>query len=255
MATSEGLTAMGETLIVDTATVAHPKASDRLLRERFFFSGMTVAFTVVVFIGFAPTYFLRTLYDQPPLPWLVHLHGALSTAWILLLLVQTTLVAAKRTDLHRSLGVAGGLLAASMIPIGYVVAISRAQRLAAANPRVLMSLIVPMGALIVFPVLVGAALLLRRRPDFHKRLMLIATIELMNAAVDRLPGVFAAGLAPFYPGTDLFLLALVIYDGVTLRRIHSATLWGGLFLVSMQVLRVQLRGTSVWLAVAQWLTG
>jgi hypothetical protein len=111
-----------------------------------------------------------------------------------------------------------------------------------------------MGALIVFPVVVGAALLLRRRPDFHKRLILIATIELMNAAVDRLPGVFAAGLAPFYPGTDLFLLALVIHDGVTLRRIHPATLWGGLFLVAMQVLRVQLMDTSAWLAVARWLT-
>jgi hypothetical protein len=83
--------------------------------------------------------------------------------------------------------------------------------------------------LIVFPTLVGAAFLLRRRVDFHKRLMLLATIELMNAAVDRLPGVFAAGLAPFYPGTDLFLLAVVIYDSVTLRRLHPATMWGGLF--------------------------
>ena len=90
--------------------------------------------------------------------------------------------------------------------------------------------------------------------DFHKRLMLLATIELMNAAVDRLPGVYAAGLAPFYPGTDLFLLALVIYDGVTLRRLHPATLWGGFFLVAMQLLRVLLMDSSAWLAVATWLT-
>jgi hypothetical protein len=246
---------MAETLVVENvATVAYPKSSKRLLRERLFFSGMTVAFAVVVFIGFAPTYFLRTLSDRPGLPWLVHLHGALSSAWILLLLVQTTLVAVKRTDLHRSLGVAGGVLALSMIPVGYFVAISRAVRLAAVNPGALRSLIVPMGALIVFPVLVGAALVLRRRHDFHKRLILIATIELMNAAVDRLPGVFAAGLAPFYFGTDVFLLALVIYDGVTLRRIHPATLWGGLFLVSMQALRVQLMDSSAWFAMARWLT-
>ena len=244
---------MGETLVVDhVAAVTHTKSSRRLLRERFFL-GMTVAFAIVVFIGFAPTYFLRSLSDQPGLPWLVHLHGAFFSAWILLLLIQTTLVAVKRTDLHRMLGVGGGVLAVSMIPVGYVVAINAARRFAAADPSTLRFLIVPMGALIVFPVLVGAALLLRRRHDFHKRLILIATIELMNAAVDRLPGVFAAGLAPFYPGTDLFLLALVIYDGMTLRRIHPATLWGGLFLVSMQVLRVQLMGTSVWFAVARWL--
>ncbi len=246
---------MGESLTVDTvATVAHPKPYNRLRRGRLFFSGMAVAFAVVVFVGFAPSYFLKTLFDQPPLPWLVHLHGALFSAWILLLLVQTTLVAVKRTDLHRLLGVGGGMLAVAMIPVGYFVAISSARRFAAVDPGALRFLIVPMGALIVFPVVVGAALLLRHRPDFHKRLILIATIELMNAAVDRLPGVFAAGLTPFYPGTDLFLLALVAYDGVMLRRIHSATLWGGLFLVSMQVLRVQLIGTSVWLAVARWLT-
>jgi hypothetical protein len=211
---------------------------------------MTVAFTVVVFIGFAPTYFLRALSDQPALSWLVHLHGALFTAWIVLLLVQTTLVAAKRTDLHRMLGVAGGVLAASTIPVGYIVAISAARR--GALPAGF--LIVPIGGLIVFPILTGAAFLLRRRHDCHKRLMLIATIELLNAAVDRLPGVLAAGLTPFYPGTDLFLLALVAYDTVTLRRIHPATLWGGLFLVSMQALRVEFMNASVWLAVARWLT-
>jgi hypothetical protein len=214
---------------------------------------MAIAFAVVVFVGFAPTYYLRTLYDQPALPSLVHLHGALFSAWILLLVVQTRLVAMKRTDLHRTLGVAGGALAVLMLIVAYFVAISAARR-TAQIPGQLQFLIVPVGALIVFPVLVGAAFLLRRRADFHKRLILLATIELINAAVDRLPGVFAAGLAPFYPGTDLFLLALVVYDGVTLRHLHPATLWGGLFLVAMQALRVSLMDTSVWLAVATWLT-
>jgi uncharacterized membrane protein YozB (DUF420 family) len=214
---------------------------------------MGVAFVVVVFVGFAPTYFLRSLSDRPSLPWLVHLHGAVFSAWILLLLVQTRLVAMKRTDLHRTLGVAGGTLAVLMLVVGYFVAISAARR-TSQIPGQLQFLIVPVGALIVFPVLVGAAFLLRRRVDFHKRLMLLATIELMNAAVDRLPGVYAAGLAPFYPGTDLFLLVLVIYDGVTLRRLHPATLWGGFFLVAMQLLRVLLMDSSAWLAVATWLT-
>ena len=87
---------MGEALVVDHVTaVAHRQSSIRLLRERLFFSGMTVAFAVIVFIGFAPTYFLRPLSDQPGLPWLVHLHGALFSAWILLRLIQQ-LVAVKR---------------------------------------------------------------------------------------------------------------------------------------------------------------
>jgi hypothetical protein len=235
------------------ATVSYAEPTGRARRERLFFSGMAVAFAIVVFAGFAPTYFLRSLSDQPSLPLLVHLHGALFIAWILLLLVQTRLVATKRTDLHRTLGVAGGALAVLMLIDGYDVAISAARRTAQV-PGQLQFLIVPVGALIVFPALVGAAFVLRRRVDFHKRLMVIATIELMNAAVDRLPGVFEAGLRPFYPGTDLFVLALVVYDWVTLRRVHPATLWGGSFLIGMQVLRVALMDTGAWLAVASWLT-
>ena len=245
---------MGESLAIDAVAIrAHPRPSRHSRRERLFFSGMSIAFVVVMFVGFAPTYYLRTLYDRPALSLLVQLHGVIFSAWILLFLVQTNLVAMKRTDLHRLLGVAGGVCAALMLVVGYFVAITAARR-TAANPDELKFLIVPMGALIVFPTLVLSGLLLRRWVDFHKRLMVIATIELMNAAVDRLPGVYAAGLAPFYPATDLFLLALVIYDSVTLRCIHRATLWGGLFLIAMQVLRVVLMDTSGWLAVATWLT-
>jgi hypothetical protein len=234
--------------------VARSMPSGHARRERLFFSGMAVAFAVVAFAGFGPSYYLKTLSDRPPLPWLVHLHGALFSAWILLLLVQTTLVAVKRTDLHRRLGIGGGVLAALTIPVSYPLAISAARRGAATDPAILPFLIVPIGGLIVFTVLIGGGFLLRRRVDYHKRLILIATIELMNAAVDRLPGVYAAGLAPFYPGTDVFLLALVIYDVLTFGRIHRATLWGGIFLVSMQSLRVLLMNTSAWLTIATWLT-
>jgi len=175
---------LSESLTIAVATGAHPRRSRHSRRERLFFSGISIAFTVVIFVGFAPTYYLRTLYDRPALSPLVHLHGVIFSAWILLFLVQTNLVAVKRTDLHRLLGVAGGVFAALMLPVGYFVAINAARR-TAANPGELKFLIVPMGALIVFPTLVIAAFLLRRRVDFHKRLMVIATIELMNAAVDR----------------------------------------------------------------------
>jgi hypothetical protein len=235
------------------AAVGSSTRSERVQRERLFFSGMAIVMAVVVFVRFAPTYYFRALSDRPALSPLVHAHGVLFSAWILLLLVQTSLVAMNRTNLHRTVGLAGSALAVLMVIVGYLVAISAGRR-SAANPGELKFLIVPIGALIVFPTLVGVAFLLRRRVDVHKRLMLIATIELMNAAVDRLPGVFAAGLAPFYPGTDLFLAALVVYDLVTLRRLHPATVAGGSFLVLMQSLRVGLMDTSAWLAAARWLT-
>jgi len=125
----------------------------------------------------------ETVYPAPPLPPLVHLHGALFTAWIILLLVQTSLVALKRTDLHRRLGVIGAVLAALMTIIMPIVAIAAVRR----GAMTVGFLWVPMSSIVVFPALVGAALILRRRPEAHKRLMLIATAELLTVAVGRFP--------------------------------------------------------------------
>jgi hypothetical protein len=250
---------MSEGLAVGAvAPVGISKATSRWHRDRWFFSGMAIAAAVVVFVGFAPTYYLRSLYATTALPALVHLHGALFSAWIVLLVVQTSLVAMKRTDIHRRLGVAGAALAVAMLVVGYVVAINQGSRSVSIPgplaPGSLQFTIVPIGGLVVFATLIGAAFVLRRRTAFHKRLMLLGTIDPLNAAVDRLPGVGVSGLAPFYYGTDMFLLALVLYDVVSLRRIHPATLWGGLFLVASQWLRVTVADTTAWIAVATWLT-
>jgi hypothetical protein len=79
-----------------------PAGTDRLL-----FTGLAVAVALSVFTGFAPTYYLKGLYGPPVLSPFLHFHGILFTSWILLFVTQTTLVAARRTDLHRRLGVVG----------------------------------------------------------------------------------------------------------------------------------------------------
>src|SRR5690606_41521655 len=94
----------------------------------------------------------------------------------------------------------------------------------------LVFLAVPLTALVVFPVLFGAAIYFRRRPDIHKRLRLIATMELITAAIARLPGVVALGPLGFFGLTDFLIVAIVIFVFLTRVRIHSATIWGGLFL-------------------------
>src|SRR6266540_6354206 len=83
--------------------------------DRRFFTGMAIAAALTVFIGFAPTYYLSGTFGGRPLTTLVHIHGAIATAWILLFLTQTSLIAATRTDLHRRLGVAGALLAVLLL--------------------------------------------------------------------------------------------------------------------------------------------
>ena len=224
--------------------------------DRAFFTGMSLAMVAAVFIGFSRSYYLKAAYGTPQLPLLFHVHGLLFTGWMLLLIVQTALVATRRTPVHRQLGVAGGVLALLMTVAAAAMTIDLARRSAgapddAARAAGLAFAIIPFFTVIVFPVLVGAAIAYRRTPDIHKRLMLIATLELTTAGVARIPG---AGSVPlFFILTDIGLLALVAYDVVSRRRLHPATMWAGLFLIATQAVRTYAGGTDAWLSVARML--
>jgi hypothetical protein len=108
--------------------------------------------------------------------------------------------------------------------------------------------------LVVFPALVGAALWNRRNPATHKRLMLLAMLAVITAAVARLPGVLPYGPPAFFGLTNLFLVAAVAWDKWTRGRVHPAYVWGGLFLVLSQPVRLVVSGTEAWLKIATWLT-
>ena len=77
--------------------------------DRLFFTGMALASALTLFFGFLPSYFHRSA-ELSSLTLLYQMHGAVFTAWIALLVAQTALVAAHRTDIHRTLGVAGSCL-------------------------------------------------------------------------------------------------------------------------------------------------
>ena len=237
--------------------------NDARRTERLFFSSIAVALLITVFVGFAPTYYLRGTFGSPELTPSLVAHGLAFSTWMVLLVVQTSLVAANRTDVHRRLGVVGAALAVLMMVLGAHVAISRtAGGLVLSPPGVsaLAFLTVSLGAIVVFPVLLGSALWFRKRTDTHKRLVLIATLELVMAAVGRLPGIFnplgsiALGVPGLFVVTDLFLVAIAIYDWRTRGRIHPATLWGGAFFIVSQPLRGMLGATAAWTSFATWLT-
>jgi hypothetical protein len=225
-----------------------------MTRDRKFFSGMALAMLLTVVVGFAPSYFLRSHFDAPALSPFLHVHGALFTSWMVLFLVQALLVATQRTPLHRRVGVVGGLLAVAMPLVGAVVAIRAAKRGGAlpGEPPPLVALAIPLGDLVVFSTLVGAGLALRRHREVHKRLMLLATIGLLPPAIGRIP--LAASPLAYFGLTDLFVGACLVYDRVTEGRVSRAFLWGGLFLVASQPLRLAIAVTPYWLAFAGWLT-
>ena len=207
---------------------------------------------LAVFVGFSRSYYLKEIYGTPTLPTLFHVHGLLFTSWMALLVVQTGLVATRRTPVHRRLGVAGGVLAFAMTVAAMAMTVDLARRSAGApNDIGLAFTIVPFFTVIVFPVLVGIALLYRRQPEIHKRLILIATLELVTAGVARIPG--AGSMPLFFVLTDVGLVAILLYDIVTRGRPHAATVWGGLFLIATQFIRTTAGATATWIAFARLL--
>ncbi len=235
-----------------TATIVNRR------RERVFYIGMSLAVLITVFAGFSRTYFLRPYFDVRPLLPILHLHGLIFSSWIILLITQTALIAAKRTDIHRRLGIAGGVIASLMVIVGTLTAIIRAKviEVPPGSPPPLVFLTIPLGDMLVFAILVGAGFYYRRRPDVHKRLMLLATIAILPAAVARLPFAFISEWGPlaFFGLSDLFIVPCLIYDLITRGRFHRATVLGGLLIVISHPLRLIVGNTPAWLAFAGWIT-
>lgn len=232
----------------------------RLLAEHRFFTGMALVILLTVVIGFSRSFFLRPLFPEWPSPpeTIFYVHGALFASWILLFVLQTSLIARGRTELHRKIGPFGAVLAVAMVvfgTIGALVAAARPTGFVGITIPPLQFLAVPIFDMVLFPAFVWLGIANRRNPQSHKRWMLLATLNLLTAAIARWPGVGPLGPLAFFGLTDLFVVALVVWDFRTRERLHAVTLWGGLLIIVSQPLRLAISGTSAWLAFARWATG
>jgi hypothetical protein len=230
--------------------------------DRVFFSCFAIAMALGVVVGFAPTYYARLMASSPlhtvsnrPFTGLIHLHGALFTSWVLLFIVQTALIASHRVKVHMSLGIAGGVLAAAMIFAGLGTAL-QAMKAGMALPGVTAQAFfaIPFFDMVLFATFVGLALWQRKNKDTHKRLMVMAYISIVTAAVARWPGVLPLGPIGFYGFTMIYLVAAIGYDVITRRRVHPVYIWGGTALLLSVPMRLALSGTHAWESFAGWLT-
>ena len=233
------------------ATVTSPAWSLPGTRyDHRFFPAMVVLLTASVATGFARTYFLAGVF-QARLPGiLIHIHGAVFTAWFVLLLVQSALAASGRIGLHRTLGITGIVIASAMVPLGVLATAEYIRRMAPTFPRVRIAAIMPLAEILSFAVLAAAAFLLRLRPDWHKRLILLATIALIGAALGRMDFLpyfdfrRNAALRLVWAYTYVFCLVLAAYDVWALRRIHRATLSGSGFLIAVHQVALLVNNTA-----------
>lgn len=225
-------------------------------RHGIFFRAIAIFFVLVTFVGFAPTFFLRPFTDAPSLPLRFHIHGFFATAWVLLFFAQTVLIARRSFTLHRRMGVLGGCIAAGLVLSGlvilYYVAIAYPQ-----NGRELnqVSALVwgNIAGLTVFSVFVGLGIAFRRRPQTHKRLMLLGTLSIMGQPLVRIGHLdlfrvsdsMIVNDAVYGLGGILALFTVVaIHDVIVLRRVHHTVAWGLPFQLGMTILAGLVLSTS-----------
>jgi hypothetical protein len=222
--------------------------------ERWFFAGMAFLILVSVFVGFARTYFLAGVFTAPLPNRLIHVHGAVFTLWIAFLVVQTSLVAAGRVDVHRRLGLTGFGLASLMVILGLWAATNRLHdNHGALGLPPTTFYVVPVTDILMFAVLIFAAYRTRFEPASHKRLIILATIAIADAAVARWPIALFGKMPPMISVfLGLFLIPLVIYDLWSTGKIHRATLWGAGLLIAVHAIRIPFSNTALWQNFAAW---
>lgn len=244
-----------------SAMAASSRAASHRRHDRVFYSVVAVALALTVVAGFGPTYYFRMVSGSPlatlsggPVTLLVHTHATLFTAWVLLFIVQTALVAQHKIAIHRRLGIAGGILAALMVVFGTLVAMNQAARgVAPAGFDPVPFLMIPLSDMLLFGGFVAVALVLRANREAHKRLMLLAYVCIVTAAIGRLPGVLSLGPPAFFGLSFLFVLAGIIYDKRSSGHVHPVYTWGGTLLVLSVPLRLLISSTDLWNRVARWM--
>lgn len=249
--------------IAVATTAVLPK--ERQNAEHKFYTRMALLLVAIVFLGFAPSFYLRGIVPpyprpNPTLPWWVIMHGSLFTLWMGIFVAQTQLIAGRQHKLHMLLGKASMIFAILLIPVMYMTAVwgvARANQPPMTDP--LTWTIVPLSVIVPFAILLYLGWENRTRAQWHKRLLLSAAIlVMMGPAVGRLP------LAPptlvgitilLLLGLPLFI-PLFIWDKRRDGRVHPATWIGfGLSAISVFVPLFVLWTGVNWAAVAAKLPG
>lgn len=252
-----------------TSGVVEPTTSRRIRRiDHWFYIAIGTFVVLLSLAGFAPSLLWpasRTV--ALPFTLAVALHAFFGSAWVALFLIQAILVATRRTALHRRLGLVGAVVAVGFVLTGCWMFVQHADRgfdlsgdlMPGGAPAAPEVALVAVNQVVLFGILVGAAIWYRHRPPIHKRLMLFATLGVMTGApIAHIVGHWPVlqPIAAAVAGTlaVVLLLPSAIYDRLTTGRVHPVSLWGAVFVFSFNVFFFAgIPSTSAWRDFAVWL--
>jgi len=247
---------MATTMQERTRVMARPRAA-------YFYVYMAMSCLAVAFLGFAPTYWMPLATGTFRANPIVHIHGLVFFSWTVFFVYQSWLAASGRLARHRAVGLIGVSFATAMTIFGTLVAINMMRTATAAgfDDAGKTFALVPLAGILFFAIVVAFAIANVRRPEWHKRLLLVATVSLLEAAVARWYFVFV--LPPGPPGPPpvmatvlpaafggVLLVIAIVYDWRQRGRPHPAYLIGLGALVALNLLELPLSTTAAWHAVA-----
>lgn len=243
------------------ASIAATAGGPRVATERRFYVWLTGAIVVAAFGGFTPSFWGRLATGSPVGAPILYIHGLLFSVWVVFLFVQSALVASGQTLRHKEWGLAGVALAGMMafsVPIAVLNAIHLAD-VAGFGDSARRFAVVSLVGLVLWTSLLTVAFANVRRPEVHKRLVIVATVAMLQAAIARVFILLAgqhAGAGPSPPvfvtipagiAADLFIVAGMIYDWRTRGRPHRAYVLGGAAVLAVQFLVVPISMSPQWL--------
>jgi len=218
--------------------------------SRYFYFCMSLAMAGLVVWAFSRTVDGHLFHANPPRPLLLWMHATAFASWMLFFIAQSALVRVRKVSVHRFLGWFGAALAAVMVVLGVTVAIvmTRFDTVVLHQTGVDSFLSIPFCDMAVFGGLIALAIYWRTRPDFHRRLVFIATCELMDAAIGRFDFWFDHSI--FYAGLDLLIVLGMLRDWVVEGRVHKVYLYALPVMIVAQSLTVY-----AWRADPAWWQG
>lgn len=235
-------------------------------RVKFFYVYMAISCAAVAFLGFAPSYWVPLAAGTFKARPILHIHGTVFFAWTLFFVFQTWLAASGKVAKHRTVGMVGVSFATAMTILGVLASINQMQEAAAlglADAGKAFA-IVPLVDIAFFAIAITIAIVNVRRAEVHKRLMLLASVAILDAPIARW---FVAFLAP--PGqigpppvavdipptlvACILLIIAMVFDWRTRGRPHPVYVWGIGALIALKVLQVPFSATPVWHSVASWI--
>ena len=232
------------------AKEARTTAPLKTFLSRYFYFSMSLVLAGLVVWGFSHTVETSLFHANPPRPLLLWIHGTAFSTWIIFFIAQSALVRLRKVSVHRALGWFGAGLSAVMVGLGFTIAVvmTRFDMRVLHQKDVDSFLSIPFEDMLVFGTCMALAIYWRRKPEYHRRLVFIATCVLMDAAIGRFDFWFNHNI--FYVGLDLLIVAGMLRDWLVDGRVHKVYLYA---LPPMIVL--QSAAVYVWRINPPWWQG